>query len=73
MCHNNELTSVDDCSIYNNVEIFTDLKRYDQHLKMIRSKKSRIHSSRKSGVTVANGELIGLVDSDDWVKPAMYM
>ena len=29
-------------------------------------------STRKRGIELAEGEIVGFVDSDDWIEPIMY-
>lgn len=44
----------------------------DSRIKVIHKKNGGLSDARNAGMEVANGELIGFVDSDDWIAPGMY-
>lgn len=47
-------------------------KEKDNRIKVIHKKNGGLSDARNAGMKVANGELIGFVDSDDWIAPDMY-
>ena len=44
----------------------------DSRIKVIHKSNGGLSDARNAGIKVANGELIGFVDSDDWIVPDMY-
>lgn len=44
----------------------------DTRIKVIHKKNGGLSDARNAGMAVATGELIGFVDSDDWISPNMY-
>ena len=44
----------------------------DSRIKVIHKSNGGLSDARNAGMKVANGELIGFVDSDDWIAPDMY-
>ncbi|MDD3369010.1 MAG: glycosyltransferase [Lachnospiraceae bacterium] len=69
-----EIIAVDDCSTDNSMEI---LKRYAQNYPnrfiAIHSMENRKQGGAKNlGLTRAQGEWIGFIDSDDWITPDYY-
>lgn len=47
-------------------------KDKDDRIKVIHKSNGGLSDARNAGMEVANGELIGFVDSDDWIAPDMY-
>ena len=47
------------------------LKKY-KNIVVIHKKNGGLTSAWKAGVTAATGDLLGFVDSDDWIDPDMY-
>lgn len=47
-------------------------KERDNRMKVIHKSNGGLSDARNAGMEVANGELIGFVDSDDWIAPDMY-
>lgn len=47
-------------------------KEKDNRIKVIHKSNGGLSDARNAGMEVANGELIGFVDSDDWIAPDMY-
>lgn len=61
-----EVIFIDDCSTDNTVSIIEDLKSQASNLKLLRQpKNNRQGAARNRGVSVAKGEYICFVDSDD--------
>lgn len=44
----------------------------DSRIKVIHKSNGGLSDARNAGIKVANGELTGFVDSDDWIAPDMY-
>ncbi|MDI9241556.1 glycosyltransferase [Fusibacillus kribbianus] len=44
----------------------------DSRIKVIHKKNGGLSDARNAGMEVSNGDLIGFVDSDDWIAPDMY-
>lgn len=69
-----EIIAVDDCSTDNSPEILKDYeKRYPGLVRVLLSAVNRRQGGAKNlGLSVARGEWIGFIDSDDWVTPDYY-
>jgi glycosyltransferase involved in cell wall biosynthesis len=67
-----ELILIDDGSPDNCPEICDEYSRTDDRVKVIHKKNGGQGLARKLGVTLACGEYIAFVDSDDWIEPQMY-
>lgn len=46
--------------------------RKDRRIKVIHKENGGLSDARNVGMAAATGELIGFVDSDDWISPEMY-
>lgn len=44
----------------------------DSRIKVVHKKNGGLSDARNAGMEVSNGEMIGFVDSDDWIAPDMY-
>lgn len=71
---NYEIIAVDDASTDNSFEI---LKRYEKEypdrFRAVRSEVNKRQGGAKNiGLSLAKGEWIGFIDSDDWITPDMY-
>lgn len=44
----------------------------DDRIKVIHKENGGLSDARNAGMAVATGELMGFVDSDDWISPDMY-
>lgn len=44
----------------------------DSRIKVVHKKNGGLSDARNAGTEVSNGDLIGFVDSDDWIAPDMY-
>jgi len=48
------------------------LSKYEDEIKVITQKNVGVASARNKGLSVANGEYIAYVDSDDWIESNMF-
>lgn len=69
---NLEVILVDDGSPDNCPSICEEYAKKDNRIKVIHQENGGLSSARNTGLTVASGELITFVDSDDWVANDMY-
>lgn len=69
-----EIIAVDDCSTDNSLDILRSYeKKFPQKVKVLASPVNRKQGGAKNlGLTVADGEWIGFIDSDDWVTEDFY-
>ena len=69
-----EILAVDDCSTDNSLDILKEYeRRYPEKFKAIHSEKNRKQGGAKNiGMSLARGEWIGFIDSDDWITPDFY-
>ena len=69
---NLEIILVDDGSPDSCPEICEEWAKLDNRIKVIHKKNGGLSDARNKGMNIATGELIGFVDSDDWISPDMY-
>lgn len=68
-----EIIAVDDASTDNSLEVLHELAKQDNRLKVIASPENHHQGgARNLGIKVAQGEFIGMMDSDDWAAPDMF-
>ena len=67
-----EIICVNDGSTDNSLSILNKLSQYDNRIKIINQRNAGAGAARNKGISVANGEYIGFVDSDDIIAPEMY-
>lgn len=67
-----EIVLVDDGSTDASGRICDEYATKDQRIKVIHKANGGLVSARKAGLTVANGNFIAFVDSDDWIDEDMY-
>lgn len=67
-----EIIIVDDGSTDDSGSICDKLKAEDNRIKVIHQSNRGLVRARKNGLNIAQGELVGFVDGDDFVEPAMY-
>lgn len=68
---NIEVILVDDGSTDRSAAICDDFHQRDQRVKVFHRENMGASLARKFGLSVANGQFIQFVDSDDWIKPFM--
>lgn len=67
-----ELILVDDGSPDKSGEICDEYAKKDNRIKVIHKENGGVSSARNEGIKVSNGEYIGFVDPDDYIKSDMY-
>ena len=67
-----ELILVDDGSSDNSGKICDEYAKIDSRVKVIHKKNEGVSIARNTGISIAQGEYVGFVDSDDWIEPDMY-
>lgn len=67
-----ELILVDDGSTDNCGKICDKYAKKDERVRVIHKENSGLSDARNTGIEVATGEIIGFIDSDDWIEPCMY-
>lgn len=66
---NLEIILVDDGSADRSAEIATKFAKKDSRIKLVRQENQGQSSARNAGLSLATGEYISFVDSDDQIKP----
>lgn len=69
---NIEIILVDDGSPDNCGTIIDEYAAKDTRIKAIHKQNGGLSSARNAGLDIATADIIGFVDSDDWVEPEMY-
>lgn len=69
---NIEIILVDDGSPDNCPAMCDDWAAKDSRIKVIHKENGGVSDARNAGMAVATGELMGFVDSDDWISLDMY-
>lgn len=67
-----EIIIVDDGSTDESPEIVDNLAQSDERITVIHQKNKGLPGARNTGLSIASGEYIGFIDSDDRIKPNMY-
>ena len=69
---NLEIILVDDGSPDNCPKLCDEYAKADKRIKVVHKDNGGLSSARNAGIMVASGELIGFVDSDDYINKNMY-
>lgn len=69
---NLEIILIDDGSPDECPSMCDNWAKKDSRIKVIHKTNGGLSDARNAGIEVATGELIGFVDSDDWIAPDMY-
>ena len=69
-----EIICVDDASTDNSVEVLEQysLEYSDKLCYVVHEKNKRQGGAKNTGLTLATGEWVGFIDSDDWIAPDFY-
>ena len=67
-----EVILVDDGSSDDSGKICDEFAQKDSRVKVIHKSNEGVSVARNTGISVAQGEYIGFVDSDDWIEKDMY-
>ena len=67
-----ELILVDDGSPDNCGKICDEYAQKDKRVRVIHKENGGLSDARNAGIDVASGQVIGFVDSDDWIERCMY-
>lgn len=70
---NLEIILVDDGSTDRSGEICDIYAKLDKRIRVIHKENGGLSDARNVGMQQAHGQLIGFVDSDDWIDPNMYL
>lgn len=70
---NLEILLIDDCSTDQSGELIDQLAKKDDRIQVFhKESNSGVSDTRNVGLSLAKGDFIGFVDSDDWIEPDMY-
>ena len=67
-----ELILIDDGATDRSGAICDEYAAKDSRIKVVHKKNTGISDSRNIGVRMAEADIIGFIDSDDWVEPEMF-
>jgi len=67
-----ELILVDDGSTDHSGKICDDYEKKDSRICVVHKENEGLSSARNKGIAIAQGDYLGVVDSDDFIAPDMY-
>ena len=67
-----ELILVNDGSTDGSLRILRQYEQKDRRVLVLDNKNSGVSAARNSGLKVASGKYVGIIDSDDWIDSDMY-
>lgn len=67
-----EIICINDGSSDNSLDILNEYSKKDKRISVISKENGGQGVARNLGITLANGEYIGFVDSDDWIEEDMF-
>ena len=69
---NLDIILIDDGSSDDSYSIAKEYQEKDSRIRLFTQTNIGLIATRKRGIELAEGEIVGFVDSDDWVEPIMY-
>ena len=66
-----EIICVDDGSTDNSLDILKEYEQKDKRVKVIQQKNAGAGAARNNGLSIATGEYLSFLDSDDFFEPDM--
>lgn len=69
---NTEIILINDGSQDRSGDICDEYKKKDNRVIVIHKENGGLSSARNAGLEIATGELVGFIDSDDWIEPDYY-
>ena len=69
---NLQIILVNDGSTDHSLEICLEYQERDPRIKVVSQENKGLMEARKYGIESSTGEVIGFVDSDDWIESDMY-
>ena len=70
---NLEIICVNDGSTDESENILNKMKKKDSRIKVVNTQNGGVSKARNIGLSMAQGEFISFVDSDDWIEPEYYV
>jgi glycosyltransferase involved in cell wall biosynthesis len=67
-----EIILINDGSTDNSGELCESFAQRDKRIRVIHQANAGLSAARNAGLTVATGDYVGFVDSDDWITTDMY-
>lgn len=69
---NTEIILINDGSQDKSGDICDEYKKKDSRVIVIHKKNGGLSSARNAGLEIATGDLVGFIDSDDWLEPDYF-
>lgn len=69
---NLDIILIDDGSLDDSYNIAKEYQEKDSRIRLFTQTNIGLIATRKRGIELAEGEIVGFVDSDDWIEPIMY-
>ena len=69
---NLDIILIDDGSLDDSYDIAKEYQEKDYRIRLFTQTNIGLIATRKRGIELAEGEIVGFVDSDDWIEPIMY-
>lgn len=69
---NLEIICINDGSTDDSENVLNDLAKKDSRIKVVHTQNGGVSKARNLGLSMAQGEFVSFVDSDDWIEPEYY-